>query len=135
MVTITTYQKKKGNPLWFYWQSVRLSSLGVLFVIYTGAELHFDVRILWIVLTMLTFAPSIILVWLLGHRLPPLVMTLVSNLIGVGSMLPFVLISIPTATVKRRSSPRFHLSKAVRRIFHSKTVGIVVEKYNFLALY
>ncbi|CAI8906906.1 EamA family transporter [Brevibacillus sp. IT-7CA2] len=76
-----------------------IGTSGVLFVIYTGAELHFDVGILWIVLTMLTFATSIILVRLLGHRLPPLVTTLVSNLIGFGSMLPFVLISIPTATV------------------------------------
>lgn len=76
-----------------------IGTSGVLFVIYTGADLHFDVGILWIVLTMLTFATSIILVRLLGHRLPPLVTTLVSNLIGFGSMLPFVLISIPTATV------------------------------------
>ncbi|MED1800987.1 DMT family transporter [Brevibacillus porteri] len=76
-----------------------IGTSGVLFVIYTGAELHFDVGILWIILTMLTFATSIILVRLLGHRLPPLVTTLVSNLIGFGSMLPFVLISIPTATV------------------------------------
>ncbi|MFS0555088.1 DMT family transporter [Brevibacillus sp. 179-C9.3 HS] len=76
-----------------------IGTSGVLFVIYTGAELHFDVGILWIVLTMLTFATSIILVRVLGHRLPPLVTTLVSNLIGFGSMLPFVLISIPTATV------------------------------------
>ncbi|MFF2529649.1 DMT family transporter [Brevibacillus sp. NPDC058079] len=76
-----------------------IGTSGVLFVIYTGAELHFDVGILWIVLTMLTFATSIILVRLLGHRLPPLVTTLVSNLIGFGSMLPFVLISIPAATV------------------------------------
>ncbi|QDS35367.1 DMT family transporter [Brevibacillus brevis] len=76
-----------------------IGTSGVLFVIYTGAELHFDVGILWIVLTMLTFATSIILVRLLGHRLPPLVTTLVSNLIGFGSMLPFLLISIPTATV------------------------------------
>ncbi|EJL32658.1 DMT family transporter [Brevibacillus sp. BC25] len=76
-----------------------IGTSGVLFVIYTGADLHFDVGILWIVLTMLTFATSIILVRLLGHRLPPLVTTLISNLIGFGSMLPFVLISIPTATV------------------------------------
>lgn len=76
-----------------------IGTSGVIFVIYTGAELHFDVGILWIVLTMLTFATSIILVRLLGHRLPPLVTTLVSNLIGFGSMLPFVLISIPTAMV------------------------------------
>ncbi|MGG4444305.1 DMT family transporter [Brevibacillus fortis] len=76
-----------------------IGTSGVLFVIYTGAELHFDVGILWIVLTMLTFATSIILVRLLGHRLPPLVTTLVSNLIGFGSMLPFVLINIPSATV------------------------------------
>lgn len=76
-----------------------IGTSGVIFVIYTGAELHFDVGILWIVLTMLTFATSIILVRLLGHRLPPLVTTLVSNLIGFGSMLPFVLISIPAATV------------------------------------
>ncbi|BAH42530.1 conserved hypothetical membrane protein [Brevibacillus brevis NBRC 100599] len=76
-----------------------IGTSGVIFVIYTGAELHFDVGILWIVLTMLTFATSIILVRLLGHRLPPLVTTLVSNLIGFGSLLPFVLISIPTAMV------------------------------------
>ncbi|MBW5468104.1 EamA family transporter [Brevibacillus formosus] len=86
-----------------------IGTSGVLFVIYTGAELHFDVGILWIVLTMLTFATSIILVRLLGHRLPPLVTTLVSNLIGFGSMLPFVLISIPAATVSTSLSSWFLL--------------------------
>ncbi|WDV96843.1 DMT family transporter [Brevibacillus parabrevis] len=72
-----------------------IGTAGVLFVIYTGAELHFDVGILWIVLTMLTFAVSIILVRMLGHRLPPLVTTLFSNLIGFGALLPFVFASLP----------------------------------------
>ncbi|MGG4493998.1 DMT family transporter [Brevibacillus reuszeri] len=81
-----------------------IGTAGVLFVIYTGAELHFDAGILWIFLTMLTFAASIILVRVLGHRLPPLVTTLFSNLIGFGSMLPFVLISLPTATISPRLS-------------------------------
>ncbi|MGM0713411.1 DMT family transporter [Brevibacillus parabrevis] len=72
-----------------------IGTAGVLFVIYTGAKLHFDVGILWIVLTMLTFAVSIILVRMLGHRLPPLVTTLFSNLIGFGSLLPFVFASLP----------------------------------------
>lgn len=81
-----------------------IGTAGVLFVIYNGAELHFDAGILWIFLTMITFAISIILVRLLGHRLPPLVTTLASNLIGVGSMLPFVLISAPATTVSLQLS-------------------------------
>lgn len=81
-----------------------IGTAGVLFVIYTGAELHFDAGILWIFLTMITFAISIILVRMLGHRLPPLVTTLASNLIGFGSMLPFVLISAPLATVSHQLS-------------------------------
>lgn len=81
-----------------------IGTAGVLFVIYNGAELHFDAGILWIFLTMITFAISIILVRLLGHRLPPLVTTLASNLIGFGSMLPFVLISAPAATVSLQLS-------------------------------
>lgn len=81
-----------------------IGTAGVLFVIYNGAELHFDAGILWIFLTMITFAISIILVRLLGHRLPPLVTTLASNLIGFGSMLPFVLISAPATTVSLQLS-------------------------------
>lgn len=81
-----------------------IGTAGVIFVIYSGAELHFDAGILWIFLTMLTFAVSIILVRVLGHRLPPLVTTLVSNLIGFGSMLPFVLISAPAATFSPHAS-------------------------------
>lgn len=81
-----------------------IGTAGVLFVIYNGAELHFDVGILWIFLTMISFAVSIILVRLLGHRLPPLVTTLASNLIGFGAMLPFVLISTPLATVSHQLS-------------------------------
>ncbi|MED1952836.1 DMT family transporter [Brevibacillus centrosporus] len=81
-----------------------IGTAGVLFVIYNGAELHFDAGILWIFLTMFTFAISIILVRLLGHRLPPLVTTLASNLIGFGSMLPFVLVSAPVATVSHQLS-------------------------------
>lgn len=81
-----------------------IGTAGVLFVIYNGAELHFDAGILWIFLTMITFAVSIILVRLLGHRLPPLVTTLASNLIGFGSMLPFVLVSAPVATVSHQLS-------------------------------
>ncbi len=81
-----------------------VGTAGVLFVIYNGAALHFDIGILWIFLTMITFAVSIILVRQLGRRLPPLVTTLASNLIGFGSMLPFVLITAPVATVSHQLS-------------------------------
>lgn len=81
-----------------------IGTAGVLFVIYNGAELHFDIGLLWIFLTMITFAISIILVRVLGHRLPPLVTTLWSNLIGTCSMLPFVLASAPVATVSTNAT-------------------------------
>ncbi|QRG69164.1 DMT family transporter [Brevibacillus choshinensis] len=81
-----------------------VGTAGVLFVIYNGAALHFDIGILWIFLTMITFAVSIILVRQLGRRLPPLATTLASNLIGFGSMLPFVLITAPVAAVSHQVS-------------------------------
>lgn len=81
-----------------------IGTAGVLFVIYNGATLHFDIGIIWIFVTMLSFAVSIILVRQLGHRLSPLVTTLGSNLIGFGAMLPFVLVSAPLATVSHRPS-------------------------------
>lgn len=76
-----------------------IGTLGVFFVIYNGAELKFDIGILWIIVTMLTFAFSIILVRQLGSTLPPIATTLLSNLVGVGAMLPFVLVHAPAAMI------------------------------------
>lgn len=64
------------------------ASVGVVFVIYNGKELHFSIGILWIFATMLSFSISIILVRWIGQRMPSTVMTLYSTIIGFSVLLP-----------------------------------------------
>ncbi|MCZ8515508.1 EamA family transporter [Paenibacillus filicis] len=64
---------------------------GVFLVVYNGTELHFTIGHLWIFVTMLTFAISIVLVRLLSRRLPPLITTVYSTLIGFGTIVPVAL--------------------------------------------
>lgn len=64
---------------------------GVFLVVYNGARLEFNIGHLWIFITMITFAISIVLVRLLARRLPPIITTVYSTLIGFGTMVPVVL--------------------------------------------
>ncbi|NOV04815.1 DMT family transporter [Paenibacillus planticolens] len=64
---------------------------GVFLVVFNGARLEFHIGHLWIFVTMITFAISIVLVRLLARRLPPIITTLYSTLVGFGTMVPVVL--------------------------------------------
>lgn len=64
---------------------------GVFLVVFNGARLEFHIGHLWIFITMITFAISIVLVRLLARRLPPIITTLYSTLVGFGTMVPIVL--------------------------------------------
>ncbi|MDU0206004.1 DMT family transporter [Paenibacillus sp. MAH-36] len=64
---------------------------GVFLVVFNGARLEFHIGHLWIFITMITFAISIVLVRLLTRRLPPIIITLYSTLVGFGTMVPIVL--------------------------------------------
>ncbi|NQX69735.1 EamA family transporter [Paenibacillus alba] len=64
---------------------------GVFLVVNNGGKLAFHIGHLWIFITMITFAISIVLVRLLARRLPPIITTLYSTLVGFGTMVPVVL--------------------------------------------
>lgn len=64
---------------------------GVFLVVFNGTRLAFHIGHLWIFITMITFAISIVLVRLLARRLPPIIITLYSTLVGFGTMVPVVL--------------------------------------------
>lgn len=64
---------------------------GVFLVVFNGTRLEFHIGHLWIFITMITFAISIVLVRLLARRLPPIITTLYSTLVGFGTMVPVVL--------------------------------------------
>jgi drug/metabolite transporter (DMT)-like permease len=66
--------------------------IGIYFVVTKGnlSSLHIDKGLLWIVLTMITFAIMIIMTRLLSQRIDPLTITLYSNIIGFIVSIPFV---------------------------------------------
>ncbi|MCM3655353.1 DMT family transporter [Metabacillus litoralis] len=66
--------------------------IGIYFVVAKGnlSSLHIDKGLLWIVLTMVTFAIMIIMTRLLSQRIDPLTITLYSNIIGFIVSIPFV---------------------------------------------
>ena len=66
--------------------------IGIYFVVTKGnlASLHIDKGLLWIVLTMITFAIMIIMTRLLSNRIDPLTITLYSNVVGLIVSIPFV---------------------------------------------
>lgn len=66
--------------------------IGIYFVVAKGnlSSLHIDKGLLWIVLTMVTFAIMIIMTRLLSQRIDPLTITLYSNIIGFVVSIPFV---------------------------------------------
>ena len=65
--------------------------IGIYIVVAKGdlSSLHFDKGLLWIVLTMITFAIMIIMTRLLSHRIDPLTITLYSNIVGFIVSVPF----------------------------------------------
>ena len=69
-----------------------MAIIGIYYVVTTGnpSSLHFDKGLLWIVLTMITFAIMIIMTKLLSQRLDPLTITLYSNIVGFIVSIPFV---------------------------------------------
>ena len=66
--------------------------LGIYFVVAKGdiSSLHIDKGLLWIVITMITFAIMIIMTRLLSNRIDPLTITLYSNVVGLIVSVPFV---------------------------------------------
>ncbi|OIK08913.1 permease [Bacillus sp. MUM 116] len=65
--------------------------IGIYFVVTKGAftSLHFEKGLLWIVITMITFAIMIIMTRLLSQRIDPLAITLYSNIVGFTVSVPF----------------------------------------------
>ena len=65
--------------------------IGIYFVVAKGnlSSLHIDKGLLWIVITMITFAIMIIMTRLLSQRIDPLTITLYSNVVGFIVSIPF----------------------------------------------
>ena len=65
--------------------------IGIYFVVAKGnvASFHIDKGLLWIVITMITFAIMIIMTRLLSHKIDPLTITLYSNVVGLIVSIPF----------------------------------------------
>lgn len=69
-----------------------LAIIGIYFVVVKGSgssSLHFDKGLIWIVVTMVTFAIMIIITRVLSQRIDPLTITLYSNLVGFVVSIPF----------------------------------------------
>ncbi|MFJ7729136.1 DMT family transporter [Neobacillus sp. NPDC097160] len=68
--------------------------VGIYFVVAKGniSSLHIDKGLLWIVVTMITFAIMIIMTRLLSQRIDPLSITLYSNIVGFLVSIPFAFI-------------------------------------------
>ncbi|WP_373895690.1 DMT family transporter [Virgibacillus sp. CBA3643] len=66
--------------------------IGIYFVVTGGSlsSISVDIGLLWIVLTMITFAIMIILTRVLSQRIDPLTITLYSNIVGFVVSIPFV---------------------------------------------
>jgi len=65
--------------------------IGIYFVVAKGSlsSLHIDEGLIWIVVTMITFAIMIIMTRVLSQRVDPLTITLYSNVIGLIVSIPF----------------------------------------------
>ncbi|MHC0036223.1 DMT family transporter [Pseudoneobacillus sp. C159] len=65
--------------------------IGIYFVVAKGdlSTIHLDKGLLWIVVTMVTFAIMIIMTRLLSQRISPLTITLYSNIVGFVISIPF----------------------------------------------
>lgn len=65
--------------------------MGIYFVVAKGdlSSLHIDKGLIWIVVTMITFAIMIVMTRVLAQRLDPLTITLYSNVVGLMISIPF----------------------------------------------
>ncbi|WP_438348172.1 DMT family transporter [Paenibacillus sp. FA6] len=65
--------------------------IGIYCVVVKGgsSSLHFDKGLMWIVVTMITFAIMIIMTRVLSQRIDPFTITLYSNLVGFIVSIPF----------------------------------------------
>ena len=69
-----------------------IAIIGIYFVVAKGSlsSVNIDNGLLWIVVTMITFAIMIIMTRMLSQRVDPLTITLYSNIVGFIVSLPFV---------------------------------------------
>ena len=90
--------------------------IGIYFVVATGnsSSLHIDKGLLWIVITMITFAIMIIMTRLLSQRIDPLTITLYSNIVGFIVSIPFAfLLDTPLRISSKLSDWAFLIGTAV----------------------
>ncbi|MET3196155.1 drug/metabolite transporter (DMT)-like permease [Bacillus sp. OAE603] len=73
----------------FYFGSI-VALIGVFLVITNGKELNFSIGLIWIFITMLTFAISIIMIKKLTEKYHSITISLYSNIIGFSSLVPFL---------------------------------------------
>ena len=93
-----------------------MAIIGIYFVVTTGnpASLHIDKGLLWIVITMITFAIMIIMTRLLSQRIDPLSITLYSNIVGFIVSIPFAfLLDTPLRISTKLSDWAFLIGTAV----------------------
>lgn len=89
---------------------------GIIFVVTKGdlSAVQLDRGLLWIVITMVTFAIMIIMTRLLSHRIDPLTITLYSNTVGFIVSIPFVfLLDTPLQFSTKTSDWAFLIGTAV----------------------
>ncbi|MEH7251947.1 DMT family transporter [Neobacillus niacini] len=90
--------------------------IGIYFVVAKGnlSSLHIDKGLLWIVITMITFAIMIIMTRLLSHRIDPLTITLYSNVVGLIVSVPFAfLLDTPLQISSKMTDWAFLIGTAV----------------------
>lgn len=90
--------------------------IGIYFVVAKGnlSSLHIDKGLLWIVITMVTFAIMIIMTRLLSNRIDPLTITLYSNVVGLIVSIPFAfLLDTPLQISSKMSDWSFLIGTAV----------------------
>ncbi|WP_088044440.1 DMT family transporter [Bacillus sp. EAC] len=79
--------------------------VGVFFVITNGEKLHITIGLVWIFLTMLTFSISIIMIKKLSEKYHSISITLYSNFIGFGGLLPITLLADSSKQMSREVMP------------------------------
>ena len=93
-----------------------IAIIGIYFVVTTGnpSSLHIDKGLLWIVITMITFAIMIIMTRLLSQRIDPFIITLYSNIVGFIVSIPFTfLLDTPLRVSTKLSDWTFLIGTAV----------------------
>ncbi|PFH90507.1 DMT family transporter [Bacillus sp. AFS088145] len=82
-----------------------IAFIGVFFVITNGQKLQITIGLIWIFLTMLTFSISIIMIKKLTVNYESTTITLYSNFIGFGGLLPIALLSETTGELSKEAMP------------------------------